>query len=1013
MESLQGKKMEAFDKPAKTLFRDRSLEQDAKPLKESSKGAAAAAAFMVEKSWENGVRVSINGKEGSRDDEDGDGLEDSEMNGVSSLLQMKGGVRNIDVNGGNESAKGFGSLLGAVGRSKEIDDENVLASGDDGGSLMVDIHGEIVKTDGKRRRDLDDKENGGGDIMGRMDAIVDEEGDDDVGGDWGWEFSAGDFVWGKIRSHPWWPGQVYDPSNASDYAVKVRQKGRLLVAYFGDSSFAWCHPSQLKPFEENFEEMSRLSNSKNFLNAVQTSANEIGRLVELKMTCTCVPEENFIGLDRSLAANAGIKKGVPVPEGGIGKLSIGLFAPEEILGKLKDIAQAVLMSNLLECTVLKGWLSAFYRLVGRQMPMYHDPMSILDPEENVSTLVVDMSDYSEAMEVPIAGLVEEDWVSSTPGLKFGQRNQTLLRCPEISEDGMYLMRKQKSIAEIIKGEVDADARKDEDVALKGTNSGEQASSSRRKKTKANGDDDSNLSSISRKRKGTELSGYLTARKGKMSTVETDGIGAKEDMDKGYSSRGRKKKDKGASNNVDDSRGKEDTNNDPVSARRKANVGSGVGKSDVEAKDLIESGSLLRERKKSKYLSPPYTSPTGKLSRMGIEAESLKVSNESQLGEQMTKATGNLVRSSQVPNYSGQRNQLPEEVHTEQEASNESSFHTPKRYLNRMIDLAKANTPANEVLIEVQSVALSPQYPRKNNTFEIAVEFLSEFRSSVYRDGLNYKIYSQFQPHRKRKSPDSVTGSSGKDQNLTDYAPSGRTSLKKKVGKNEESKMAQSEAGQATRSSPKKTSEELKAYNPEIKQAARAAVMKKNDNEVENSLPTALFVTFGPGSSLPTKDDLIRIYSRYGALNVEDTDMFYNNFCARVVFIRSSEAKQAFNSSQYASPFGASNVSFRLRIHPAASAHDHREKPSAKPSPLAKERAKSSKKSLASQKSADQASQNSADQASQLNFIRHKLEMLTSMLEKSDEKMSSEIKSKVHSEIKGLLEKVNTMVKSSS
>ncbi|XWS30366.1 hypothetical protein CRYUN_Cryun24cG0110900 [Craigia yunnanensis] len=995
--------MEAFEKPAKTLFGNKSLDQDAKPLKEGSKGAALTA-FTVEKSWENGVRVSIKGKEGSCLDEDGEGLEDSEMNGVSSLLQMKESVRNIDVNGGIESVKGFGTLLGAVDKSKEIGIEKVFPSGDDGVSL-VDIHGEAPEIDGKERRDLDDKENGGGMILGWVNEIDYEEGDDDGGGDWGSEFSAGDFVWGKIRSHPWWPGQVYNPSDASDYAVKVRLKGRLLVAYFGDSSFSWCDPSQLKPFDENFEDLSKLSNSKNFLNAIQTSVDEIGRLVELKMTCSCVPKENCTGLDRPLAANAGIKKGVLVPEGGIRKLSIGVFEPEKILGKLKQIAQAVCMSNLLECTVLKGWVSAFNRSIGRyQMPMSHEPLLIPELEEN---LVVDMSDYSEAVEVPLTGPVEEDWISSSGGPKFGQCGQTLLMCPEIPEDDMNQRRKQKSIAEIIKGELNVQARKDEDAAPKGTNSGEQASSSRRKKmkgnNKANGDDGSNSSSIPRKRKGTELSGSLTAREGKMSSVETD---AKEEMGKGYSSRGMKKKSKGTSNNNNDSGAKEDTNNHPVSAKRKVSVGSVVGNSGAETKDLIESGSLLRERKKSKYLSPPYTSPTGKLRKMDLEADSLKVSNDIQLGEQMTKATDNLVRSPLVLNYSDERNQLSEEVHAEQEASNESSFHTPKQYLNRMIDLAKIKTPANEVLIEVRSVALSPQYRRKNNSFEIVVEFLSEFRSSVYRDGSNYKIYNQFQPRRKRKSPDSVTRSSGKHQNLTDHVPSGHRSKQKKVGKNEETNMDQSKPRQATRASPKKTSEESKAYNSKIKQPSRAAVIKKNYNEVvENASLVALFVTFGPGSSLPTKDDLIRIYGRYGALNMEDTDMFYNNFCARVVFLRSSDAEQALNSSQSDSPFGASNVSFRLRFHWAASAHEHREIPSAKPSPLAKDEAKRSKKSSASE--------NSADHTSHLNYIRHKLEILTSMLEISDEKMSSDMKSKLQSEIKGLLEKVNTMVESSS
>lgn len=56
-------------------------------------------------------------------------------------------------------------------------------------------------------------------------------------------YSVGDYVWGKIKSHPWWPGRIYDPSDASEFAVKYRQTGRFLVVYFGDGSFSWCLPS--------------------------------------------------------------------------------------------------------------------------------------------------------------------------------------------------------------------------------------------------------------------------------------------------------------------------------------------------------------------------------------------------------------------------------------------------------------------------------------------------------------------------------------------------------------------------------------------------------------------------------------------------------------------------------------------------------------------------------------------------------------------------------------------------
>ena len=45
-------------------------------------------------------------------------------------------------------------------------------------------------------------------------------------------------------------------------------------------------------------------------------------------------------------------------------------------------------------------------------------------------------------------------------------------------------------------------------------------------------------------------------------------------------------------------------------------------------------------------------------------------------------------------------------------------------------------------------------------------------------------------------------------------------------------------------------------------------MKTSDKENEEGEASAavLFVTFGPGSCLPTKVDLIRIYGKFGELN---------------------------------------------------------------------------------------------------------------------------------------------------
>ena len=64
--------------------------------------------------------------------------------------------------------------------------------------------------------------------------------DEDEGGR---DFAPPELVWGKVRSHPWWPGQVFDAADASEIALQHRRAGAPLVAYFWDRTFAWSDPS--------------------------------------------------------------------------------------------------------------------------------------------------------------------------------------------------------------------------------------------------------------------------------------------------------------------------------------------------------------------------------------------------------------------------------------------------------------------------------------------------------------------------------------------------------------------------------------------------------------------------------------------------------------------------------------------------------------------------------------------------------------------------------------------------
>lgn len=117
---------------------------------------------------------------------------------------------------------------------------------------------------------------------------LDDEDDADMNG-----FAPGDMVWGKVKSHPWWPGHIFNESFASPDVVGTKRDGYVLVAFFGDSSYGWFNPEELIPFEPNFLEKSRQTTMKSFVRAVEESVDETSRRAGLGLACRCQNPYNF------------------------------------------------------------------------------------------------------------------------------------------------------------------------------------------------------------------------------------------------------------------------------------------------------------------------------------------------------------------------------------------------------------------------------------------------------------------------------------------------------------------------------------------------------------------------------------------------------------------------------------------------------------------------------------------------------------------------------------------------
>ncbi|XP_015968599.1 PWWP domain-containing protein 1 [Arachis duranensis] len=135
-------------------------------------------------------------------------------------------------------------------------------------------------------------------LLSEFDEFVAAEGNGRARGgasrDLGFGFEVGDMVWGKVKSHPWWPGHIFNEAFASPTVRRTKREGHVLVAFFGDSSYGWFEPAELIPFDENFAEKSQQTYSRTFIKAVEEAVDEASRRRALGLACRCRNTDNFL-----------------------------------------------------------------------------------------------------------------------------------------------------------------------------------------------------------------------------------------------------------------------------------------------------------------------------------------------------------------------------------------------------------------------------------------------------------------------------------------------------------------------------------------------------------------------------------------------------------------------------------------------------------------------------------------------------------------------------------------------
>ncbi|KAM5559893.1 PWWP domain-containing protein 5-like [Rosa sericea] len=236
------------------------------------------------------------------------------------------------------------------------------------------------------------------------------------------EFEVSDLVWGKVRTHPWWPGQICDPSAASELAKKCFKRGSYLIAYFGDQTFAWNEAPKIKPFLEHCSKMEKQSDMEEFQKAVDCALDEVSRRVEFGLACSCIFKREYARLKTQKIINAGIRKeAASRRDGGDSSLSAAFFEPAKVIKFIKKLAQLPYgKADRLELVTSLAQLSAFWRWKSYgPLPEENDTDNFLLGEKNHCNEVSD-----EALSVvEIEKLVQ----------KSESEDNSLRECKDISD----------------------------------------------------------------------------------------------------------------------------------------------------------------------------------------------------------------------------------------------------------------------------------------------------------------------------------------------------------------------------------------------------------------------------------------------------------------------------------------------------------------------------------------------------------------------------------------------------
>ncbi|CAO2196051.1 unnamed protein product [Urochloa humidicola] len=780
------------------------------------------------------------------------------------------------------------------------------------------------------------------------------------------DFRPPELVWGKVRSHPWWPGQVFDAADATEVALQHRKAGAQLVAYFWDRTFAWSDGSSLLPFRANFTRLSAQSSMSSFVSAVDAALQEVGRRVDAGLSCTCFGSSIATKQD---VQNSGIRQGAYGAAVDASYMR-DAFRGEAFLGYISALGERPLLgADLLDLAIAKAQLRAFNRSRGvRDLPefvmfegienfvevkgqrMHRSGEDDVSTKERRSRLAGNSlrrkEILPEAMDKDNSGGVTDDTLGSkgkkskhikssekkkidnpkdSGGLDTAdvdgsttQANKTVGDIMSASKSGRTLrsMRKKEDALEGLRrlGNVDSDETltgKSKDAPLLNESKLMHGESSARKKSKiredrlGHGDLTANYSASPGKRRSGRAENSMSNRVP-------------------ISEHGRKKK---KLSELMAEAGRPSSSSDGKSKTRgKRPLHESTEKAedpDRDSKDTMKA----RKRKKLNTLGD-----LSSQSEPSCRKKSIKV------GKLMTKASGSSI------------SHTPPAVKANGTASQTKLCRAKRRQVNAAdkspcpvkVNRGKKETFSEESLscdeMLWQLLVAACDLKQREKIVPTSVNFFTDFRknSTVSASDVNEEV-----PEKAANTECTPDEQPIADHMQDDYwadilinVEQPLSSLKKK--KDESKKRTSKKAYQVKRLADNQSvtlenadeprsedkegredGERLKAESkPIVANGSRLNARAKSADEMEHSVLAGLVLHFSGPTAVPSRSDLIKIFSQYGPVSEAKAEMANNANSAQVIFKRRMDAEAAFAGAGKISALGPALVSFRLTDFPA-------------------------------------------------------------------------------------------------